>query len=115
MIQARVVLGSGGALVSAGADGHAGYSAAGTDIVCAAVTILFRTTLEVLVERAGSGSGLKLDVQTPERGSLAFRVTAFNGSDTAVLQYAADFLVKGLKSLSGEYPQSVGLRVQYTN
>jgi len=115
VIQALVVLGSSGALVSACADGHASCGVVGTDIVCAAVTILFRTTLDVLSAKAESGGVLKLDVQSAKRGSLQFSITAFPSSDLVVLQYAADFLVMGLQSLSKEYPQSVRLRVQYTN
>ena len=48
MITVIVGLGPGGNLVSADASGHALKGLPGTDIVCAAVTVLLRTTMAVL-------------------------------------------------------------------
>ncbi len=117
MIEALLVVGPGGKLVSASAEGHAGRGARGTDIVCAAVTALLRTTLAVLSGKTEQTAGmpLKIDVQTAGRGSLAFRVTAFSDRDEELLKYAGAFLKEGLQALAQEYPDSVHMRVQYTD
>ena len=107
MITVVVACGGRGNLVSAEAAGHAGKGKPGEDIVCASVTTLLRTTMTVL-----AGSGLDLRAETAGRGSLAFRVTAFNEADLPLLTYAAAFLSEGLGSLAREYPEAVALRVE---
>ncbi|HNY22741.1 MAG TPA: ribosomal-processing cysteine protease Prp [Treponemataceae bacterium] len=107
MISVDVSLGDRGNLVSASATGHAGKGKRGEDIVCAAVTVLLRTTLAVL-----SSNGVESSADTAGRGSLAFRVTALREGDIPFLRYAADFLLEGLGSLAREYPDAVELRVQ---
>jgi uncharacterized protein YsxB (DUF464 family) len=84
----------------------------GTDIVCAAVTILLRTTLTVLNGAVSSGNGIAICSETAGRGSLAFRVTAFSETDIPFLKYAAVFLREGLGSLAREYPEAVAMNVQ---
>ena len=108
MITVVVCLGSRGNLVSADASGHAHKGRPGTDIVCAAVTILLRTTMAVLSKPDVSPV---LEATTAGRGSLAFRVSAFTEADIPLLQYAAAFLQEGLSSLAGEYPEAVEMRV----
>jgi len=101
-----VTLGEGGNLVSVEASGHAGKGKRGADLVCAAVTVLLRTTAGVL-----TGRGLAAAVQTAGRGNLSVRVTACTGADIPLLRYAADFLLEGLGSLAGEYPDAVEMNV----
>ena len=123
MITVEVVLGQRGNLLSAAASGHAGKGLPGADIVCAAVTVLLRTTLAVLAGRERE-RGVEATVSTPERqsflavkaetagrGQLAFRVTAFSETDIPFLEYAAVFLQEGLGSLAREYPDAVAMRV----
>ncbi len=112
MITVVVTRGSRGNLVSASASGHAGMGKRGTDIVCSAATILLRTTMTVLAGKAGKNSGSTpvTEVKTAGRGELAFRVTVFAEADIPLLQYAADFLLEGLSSLAGEYPEALGLK-----
>jgi len=100
-----------GRLVSASASGHAGKGKRGEDLVCAAVTILLRTTLDALTANGGKGSGLAVVAETSGRGSLAFRVTDFGEKDIFFLRYAAVFLREGLSSLCREYPDAVEMRV----
>lgn len=97
-----------GNLVSAEASGHAGRGKPGTDIVCAAVTALLRTTLAVL---SGGEGGPAVQAETAGRGSLAFRVTAFAEADMPLLRYAASFLREGIGQVAREYPEAVGMRV----
>ena len=108
MITVIVGLGSRGNLVSADASGHALKGSPGTDIVCAAVTVLLRTTMSVLSKPAVSPV---LEAKTAGRGSLAIRVTAFTEADIPLLRYAATFLLEGISSLAGEYPEAVEMRV----
>jgi uncharacterized protein YsxB (DUF464 family) len=123
VITVEVVLGSRGNLISAAASGHAGKGILGMDIVCAAVTVLLRTTLAVLAGRddvrggeakvssSEDGSVLAVKAETAGRGQLAFRVTAFSETDIPFLEYAAVFLQEGLASLVREYPDAVAMRV----
>ncbi|AEE17202.1 ribosomal-processing cysteine protease Prp [Treponema brennaborense] len=90
------------------AEGHSGYAPSGSDIVCAAVTVLLRTTLQVLSE--SFGSAVKTDITS--RGNLAFRVDDFAGGKSCRLIYAADFLRSGLTALQNEYPDCVTMREQ---
>lgn len=93
---------------SCSAEGHSGYAPAGSDIVCSAVTVLLRTTLQVL---SGSfGAAVKTDITS--RGNLAFRVDDCTGGDSGRLMYAADFLRSGLVSLQKEYPAYISVREQ---
>ena len=107
MITVVVASGERGNLVSVAATGHAGKGKPGEDIVCSSVTTLLRTTMTVLAE-----SGLDLRAETAGRGSLAFRVTAFNEADIPLLTYAAAFLREGLGSLEREYPEAVAMKVE---
>jgi hypothetical protein len=95
-----------GVLRSCVAEGHAGYSIKGTDIVCAAVTILLRTIMLTL-DRT---TGIRLDADTAERGRLAFSVMVCDDSCTDRLICAGDFLRCGLQSLTEEFPGNVELR-----
>lgn len=106
MITVCLVLGERGNLVSAEATGHAGRGARGTDIVCASVTTLLRTTVTVL---SGYVPGLR--VETAGRGTLSLRVTAFSEADIPLLVYAGKFLEEGLSSLSREFPGFVEIRI----
>lgn len=104
MIRVELVLDSGGALVSASAQGHAHHSSPGTDIVCAAVSVLMRTAPAVLEE-----SGVSLRVETAGRGTLSMTVVACRQADYPLLRYTARFLQRGFGPLTAEYPDSVGV------
>lgn len=116
MISVVVERGIGGNFVSVSASGHAGKGNRGTDIVCAAVTVLLRTTITVLSDYSGTipENGLKLDVRTTGRGYLAFCVTAFSENEMPLLRYAYDFLLAGLNSLSEEFPEAVEIKADRT-
>ena len=105
MTVVNLTFNSRGELLGCCSKGHAHYASSGSDIVCAAVTVLLRTTLQVLLE--SYGQSVQTDITT--RGTLAFRV-AQEVQDRARLKYAGDFLRNGIKSLEIEYPQHVRLR-----
>lgn len=83
--------------------GHSGFAPKGKDIVCAAVSILARTALDVLHGQ----SGIELKTDSAERGELSFTVEKKQDGCSDILSYTADFLEKGFGSLQKEYPAYV--------
>lgn len=82
------------------AAGHADCGLKGHDIVCAAVTALLRTTVQAL-------AAVQSKITAGQRGMLSFTVLHYDESQTARLQYAAEFLWLGISSLQKEYPQAI--------
>lgn len=109
MIDVLLVCGRDGSIKSCNASGHAGFAAKGKDIVCAAVSSLLRTAVQVL-ERT---DGAVIETEIPSRGNLAFSVEDCGGSgNTERLVCTADFIREGINALSTEYPRCVQLREQ---
>jgi uncharacterized protein YsxB (DUF464 family) len=106
MIHIDVALDEAGLLISCGVTGHAGAGPRGGDIVCAAVSVLLRTALRTLSGR----EGILVRGDAPKRGSLWLE-TAYTGEGEAFLSAAGAFLVEGLKSVSGEYPDYCRLHI----
>ena len=100
MIQVLLELDEKERLLSVEASGHANSGMNGHDIVCAAVTILLRTTVQAL-------GSVQADVSAEQRGSLSFRVLSYDEMQSEKLRYAAEFLWLGIASLQEEYPQAV--------
>ena len=96
-----------GALVSCSACGHAGYALCGSDIVCSALTVLVRTTMQAI----SVIDGIKLKTNSIERGSLSFTVRScvLNEHAELCLKYAGIFLDKGLVYLKKEFPAYIDL------
>jgi uncharacterized protein YsxB (DUF464 family) len=103
-----LVCGKDGSLKGCVAEGHAGFSARGRDIVCAAESMLFRTVMETLEHT----EGLVFSADTSTRGTLAFTVEQKCPSPVLSerLKCAADFIRTGIKSLVSDYPDYVQLR-----
>lgn len=99
-----------GQLLYCRAEGHSGYAAKGQDIVCAAVTVLLRTVVEVLSKT----DGVQLNADFTTRGLVEFAVnkTGFSKKLDAELEFAGKFLEEGLSSLAQEYPENVTLYKQ---
>ena len=106
-----LVCGADGLFRSCSATGHSGFAVAGSDIVCAAVSVLLRTTLQVLTEHFGAA--VKTDFSS--RGKLAFYVEDISGKEYCRLIYAAEFLRNGFRSLQEEYPEYISLREEIEN
>jgi len=105
--------GKNGVIKSLQANGHAGFSKKGSDIVCSAITILIRTAMQVLSQT----ENVTFETDSSERGKLAFRVEIQKNLDDfefskleSRLKCVADFLRNGIKSVSREYPKNVLLR-----
>lgn len=105
-----------GNLFSCTAEGHAYFAQKGQDIVCAAVTVLLRTTLATLEANAD----IIVKTDAPTRGMLAFSAlekcsdgsaSEKNAARLSMLAYAGDFLQEGLSALQSEYPEQVSLKI----
>jgi uncharacterized protein YsxB (DUF464 family) len=82
------------------AKGHSLLNDHGSDILCAAVTILLRTVSRVLY--TDRGIGFKGNV--PGTGNLGFMVKWIPEPKVARMQGISDFLMRGLKDLEADYP-----------
>lgn len=102
------------------ASGHAGFAEKGSDIACAAVTILLRTAMQVLcgdarIEFESSvPARSELDSKGVSRGELAF--SAWVKDDLALdekssakikIKSLAEYLSLGFESLRKEFPHNV--------
>jgi uncharacterized protein YsxB (DUF464 family) len=92
-----------GLLKSCRVSGHAGAGKQGADIVCAAVSVLARTALQTLAQR----EGIELRGEAPERGLFRLETGFSPGNREArdFLAGAGAFLLEGLSSVAGEYPE----------
>ena len=106
MTEVLLVCSGDGCSRSCRATGHAGFAAAGTDIVCAAETAVLRTAMQVL-ERT---EGVRFFADTSSRGYLAFRVERDASASAERLVCTADFIRAGISGLAAEYPRHVRLR-----
>ena len=107
MITIAVVLEESGLLKSCNIQGHAGAGKRGTDIVCAAVSVLARTALAVLGEK----DGIIVRGSAPRRGELSLEAEALSAEGKDFLDTAGTFLIKGLSSVAQEYPQYCSLTI----
>ncbi len=107
MITAELTCNKNGALLAGSVSGHALFAKKGSDIVCAAVSVLMRTSVSVLQET----KTVQVLVKTPKRGELSFTVTDFDSAAEQRLVFAADFLRSGLHSLQAEYPAHVAVTI----
>lgn len=102
------------------ASGHAGFAEKGSDIACAAVTILLRTAMQVLCGDARiefeSSVPARSEPDSKEifRGELAFSARVKDGlaldeksSAKIKIESLAEYLSLGFESLRKEFPQNV--------
>ncbi|MGP1520393.1 MAG: ribosomal-processing cysteine protease Prp [Treponema sp.] len=115
MIYITICSGEKGELASCSAKGHSGFAQEGKDIVCAAVSVLFRTTALALEEKCKNDEALKVDLSYHERGNIEIRVLGYGEESFTYLTFLFEFLSIGLSSLSGEYPESVSLEYLINN
>lgn len=97
--------GKNGVIKKCQANGHADFSKKGTDIVCAAITILVRTAMQVL----SHNEDVFLIADASSRGSLSFsvEVKTENPETEAQLKCIGDFLRTGILALTKEFPKNV--------
>ena len=106
MINIEAVLEEDGTLKSCSASGHAGAGKAGSDIVCASVSVLMRTALKTLSER----KGIMVRGSAPDKGKLYLEVD-YDAEGKDFLYAAGVFLIEGLKSVEQEFPGNCKLNL----
>jgi uncharacterized protein YsxB (DUF464 family) len=99
-----------GRFYSCAATGHAECGESGKDLLCAAVSMLLRTTASAL----GETKGLEVKVEAPEKGAFAFSAeSSGKGSDgvtaDAELRFVYTLLRSGFRALEKEYPGHIVL------
>lgn len=101
------------------ASGHAGFAKRGSDIACAAVTILLRTAMQVLCGDAQIEfkSSVPSGSQEIARGELSFLARVKEGlaldeksSAKIKIEFLAEYLSAGFESLRREFPKNVEYR-----
>jgi len=106
LIEIEAVLDDDGVLRACKAAGHAGAGKAGTDIVCAAVSVLMRTALISLSNR----EGITVSGGAPEKGQMWLEVD-YNAEGKVFLFAVGVFLIEGLKSVAQEFPKNCRLNI----
>jgi uncharacterized protein YsxB (DUF464 family) len=109
LIEIEAVLDESGVLRSCKASGHARAGRKGTDIVCAAVSVLMRTAVRALSSR----KGIMIRYDAPEEGFL-FLEANYTAEGKEFLYSAGVFLTEGLASVAEEYPQHCRLTIRRT-
>ena len=109
MIEIEAVLDENDVLRSCKAVGHAGAGQTGTDIVCAAVSVLARTAVRALSGR----KGITVRCDAPGPG-LFFLEADYTAEGRNFLFAAGVFLTEGLTSVAEEYPNHCRLTIRRT-
>jgi uncharacterized protein YsxB (DUF464 family) len=107
LIEIEAVVDESGLLRACTASGHAGAGAAGTDIVCAAVSVLMRTAIQTLSGR----EGVTVRSGAPEPGHL-WMETGYTAEGKGFLFAAGEFLAGGLRSVAEEFPGHCKLTIR---
>ena len=109
MIKIEAVLEPDGVLRACKASGHAGAGKTGTDIVCAAVSVLIRTAFRTLSDR----KGIRITGGAPEKGRGQFWLEVEYDAEGKEFLYATGvFLIEGLRSVAQEYPKNCKLTIK---
>jgi uncharacterized protein YsxB (DUF464 family) len=112
LIQIDAVLDRAGLLKSCKVEGHAGAKGlfrirnAKADIVCAAVSVLVRTALQLFSGK----TGIKVRGAAPERGLLWMEID-YTAEGRDFLSVAGEFLVEGLTGVSKDYPKNCKMTI----
>jgi uncharacterized protein YsxB (DUF464 family) len=110
MIQADVVLDEAGLLRLCRVQGHAGAGKKGSDIVCAAVSVLTKTVVRVLSGR----KDITIRGNIPEQGNFILE-TEYTADGREFLAAAGAFLIEGLTSVSQEFPDYCRIIIERRN
>jgi uncharacterized protein len=106
VIEIEMVLDSDGVLMTCTAEGHSKAGKAGTDIVCAAVSVLMRTAISVLSNRVG----ITVRGGAPKPGQMWLEAD-YNADGRDFLSAVGVFLLEGLRSVAEEYPKNCKLNI----
>jgi uncharacterized protein YsxB (DUF464 family) len=109
VIEIEAVLDEDGVLLTCTAEGHSKAGKAGTDIVCAAVSVLMRTALSVLSNRVG----ITVRGGAPKPGQMWLEAN-YDADGKVFLSAVGDFLIEGLRSVAEEFPKNCKLDIRRT-
>jgi len=107
VIEIEAILDGDGVIMTCIAEGHAKAGKAGTDIVCAAVSVLMRTALRVLSDR----KGITVRGGAPKPGQMWLEAE-YDADGKEFLFAAGVFLVEGLESVAREFPKNCKLTIR---
>jgi uncharacterized protein YsxB (DUF464 family) len=96
-----------GLLRTCSVKGHANQGAMGEDVVCAAISVLSQTAVNVL----SRVKNIVFRAEAPRRGELYFEVAAPEASGEAFLAAAGAFLLEGFRSVCADYPVNCKLNI----
>lgn len=91
-------------------EGHSDWANAGSDIVCAAVSILGCTCVNALESVCGVIPNIT--EYNEKKGLLAFELPEITEADNEKAQILMKALKQGLDDLTAEYPQNVTLSIK---
>ena len=91
-------------------EGHSGWANAGSDIVCAAVSILGCTCVNALESVCGVIP--EISEYNEKNGVLAFELPMMTENENEKAQILMGALRQGLDDLAAEYPQNVTLSIK---
>jgi uncharacterized protein YsxB (DUF464 family) len=114
LVKAELVLDSRGLLKSCRVKGHAGAGAKGSDIVCAAVSVLSSTVFKTLSGR----EGITLRGGAPERGGFWMETEIAADGPIGAFEFlaaAGAFLSEGFVSVSKEFPDFCNVKIERRN
>jgi hypothetical protein len=107
MIEIESVFDNEGMLRACKASGHSGAGKTGSDIVCAAVSVLLRTAISTLSNR----EGITIRCDAPQKGRLWLEID-YEAKGKDFLFAAGEFLINGLSSVAQEYPENCILTIK---
>jgi uncharacterized protein YsxB (DUF464 family) len=110
LVHVNLVLDEAGLLSSCRVSGHAGAGPQGSDIVCAAVSVLTRTFLRVLSKR----EDITIRGSIPGRGDFCMEVE-YSPEGREFLAATGAFLTMGLVSVSEEFPGNCKVIIERRN
>ena len=107
-VSVRVSYWPDGVIKSVWASGHAGAVPAGSNVACAAVTVLVRTAYETF---AGY-EGVDVKGRALQPGQLGFELGRYPPAFVDKLKGVGDFLLVGLSSVEREYPGLIEMKTE---
>ncbi len=90
------------------AEGHSGYAEAGSDIVCAGVSVLGTTCVNAMESRLG----VRPSVRANRDGLIAFELPPLTGEAEQGAQLLMGALEQGLSDLQEAYPGFVRVEIK---
>ena len=105
-----MILDEAGLLRSCTVHGHAGHGKKGNDIVCAAVSVLTRTIIKILSER----KDITIRGCIPGQGNFQMEAD-YTAEGREFLAAAGAFLVEGVQSVAGEFPDNCKVNIERRN